>query len=105
MNHTAYLNTIRKSLDEGLQTDVIFSDIKKACDKITTLNCYTDFSNLVSLIRSYEGSRMINFAAASEELSTVRVLRVPRCQSHLEFHKVHYLAPFLFSVQINDLPN
>ena len=97
------LQTIGKNLDKGLQTDVVFMDISKAFDTV-------DHTRLLQKLRDFglSGSLLLWFGNyLSGRFQRVTVLGATSTSLPITsgVPQGSLLAPFLFSVYINDLPN
>ena len=97
------LQTIRKNLDKGLQTDVVFMDISKAFDTVDhaiLLQKLRDFGISGSLLLWFENYLSGRFQRVTVLGATSTSLPITSGVSQGSL-----LAPFLFSLYINDLPN
>ncbi|CAB4002105.1 Hypothetical predicted protein [Paramuricea clavata] len=97
------LHKIGKDLDKGLQTDVVFMDISKAFDTV-------DHSKLLQKLRDFglSGSLLLwfeNYLSGRCQRVTVHGATSTSLPITSGVPQGSLLAPFLFSVYINDLPD
>ncbi len=97
------LQTIGKNLDKGLQTDVVFMDISKAFDTVDhaiLLQKLRDFGISGPLLLWFE-----NYLSGRFQRVTVLGATSTSLPITSGVPQGSLLAPFLFSLYINDLPN
>ena len=97
------LHKIGKDLDKGLQTDVVFMDISKAFDTV-------HHSKLLQKLRDFGLSGFLllwfeNYLSGRCQRVTVRGATSTPLPITSGVPQGSLLAPFLFSVYINDLPD